>query len=149
MVSPNSFLHGLRFAGRLVRAGCGLAALVLTAAVAVWAGPALGATYTWDISGSGSNTDGPGQCNIVSKNWDGILTVVWPNDSTDTASFTGVSGGTVTVGTSLAAGGITIGGSNGYLFNGSGSPTLTLDSGGITVASGVGAQTFDTTLARA
>jgi len=102
--------------------------------------PALATTYTWDIvpgtvgPGNGTITDGSGTWDLTNGNWTsdgGANNVVWPNNTTDVANFNGAVGGTITLGTSLSAGQLAFGGANAYTLVGTGSPTLTLGTSGI------------------
>ena len=102
--------------------------------------PAFGATLYWDggtmnitTNGDGASAGGLGTWNTTTMNWDqgsGLAHVAWPNDTT-VADFGG-SAGTVTLGTTITAGGLQFD-VGGYTVTGS---TLTMTAGTVTTASG-------------
>lgn len=111
------------------------AALALSLAAAFTA-PGIAADVTWDITpgtvgaGDSAITGGLGAWNTTNGNWtidDGVNNIAWINANNDTAIFGGTAG-TVTLGTTITAGGLTFN-SSGYIVTGS---TLTL--GGVAPA---------------
>jgi fibronectin-binding autotransporter adhesin len=111
-------------------------------------GPA--ATYTWDSDANGANgdTDGPGIWSTLNSNWYLSGTDVgWTNGASDIALFGGGSGGPGTYAISIlsnvtAVGGIQFAAGDSSNFTFSSNPSINLGTGGITVGSGAGAETF-------
>ena len=88
-----------------------------------------GATYDWDQTGGGA-LGGTGTWNTSNSNWwNGASNIAWPN-LTDTARFGGTTGGLVTLGSAINAGGL-IFNTRGYSIAGGGN-ALTLNGGTMT-----------------
>jgi autotransporter-associated beta strand protein len=113
--------------------------------------------YTWDITpgtigaGNGSIDDGSGLWSTTTGNWTtngGSDNLAWPDNTTDIAEFSAMTGGAIILNGSFSAGGILFGGTgtNGYTFAGAGNPTLSLGSGGITLNGSVVTQLLSNTL---
>jgi len=107
-------------------------------------------SFTWDASGTNPEapTGGTGTWNASAAKWsNGVSDVAWPNvaGNNDQAIFSGAAG-TVTLGSSLTAGGLFFN-TSGYVL--SGSQTLTLNpqtaGSGIGLASGVSNVSIDLT----
>ena len=138
------------------RVGRRLAArrLALTFLLAIWlisTATAHAQTLTWDPNGNG--TDGSGNWDTTSSFWSPNLTgggsdTTWINGDTAAFGYAGGSGGNVTLTTATTPpiAGLVFNTDPGA-FTFAGSPTLTLGSGGITVAATDGTETFGNTLA--
>lgn len=131
-----------------------LALAAILAAIALAPISAFATVYTWDADANPANgaTDGSGTWDLSGMNWFNSGTdIAWTNSSADIANFgqgAGGAGGTVTLGTTLGAGGISFtGGDTGsFTIAGTGGATLMLAPAGILVNAGAGAETFDGSL---
>jgi fibronectin-binding autotransporter adhesin len=110
----------------------GAVALASSLLMAAICSPAHAAVLSWNPGGSGG---GPGTWDTASNSWYGSANVAWSNsdNANDTGVFGGASGGLVTLGTSIIAGGLTFN-TGGYTIadNGSGT-TLTLNGSNPTI----------------
>ena len=81
-------------------------ALAIAAAMTLAGSGATHATILdWDPAGNLSNSGGTGVWNLTNVNWNnGTIDVLWPN--ADNIARFGLSGGTVTLGAGISAGGL-------------------------------------------
>ena len=144
-----AFLPGLITAGTLTMASW--LAIAIFAGTAFWAAPRAAlaqSTLTWDFNNN-QTTDGSGNWDLADPFWyNGSTDQAWAYGDTAAFGYSGGTGGTVILTTGLTAAGITLNSdTGGFTFGGTGNPTLTLGSGGITIAAGNPAETFNNTMA--
>lgn len=127
--------------GTLSQFACAWTALAWLAALLVLgAGAGRAATLTWDASGTGSLTDGPGTWDIDTKWWNGSADGVWTFGS-DAVFGHGGPAGAVTLGSATTLNSLTMNSFTGTYTLGTASQTITLNNG-ITLNAGAGATTI-------